>query len=188
MKKRGFSPYLIFLLAGLSGFALLEGNNSMPKNKLTLHAVKIKATKNQLPAPMVKNNVLPEKRNFTEEEITELSEDQFTELLKETKNKLPTLSDMKELPEDAIHHTPAVLVQAGQDLGLIKEILKVHESYERLATHFYKSCAKDEEGATAVRALCLTNFMEIKKKNNESLDLKEYPKRLVELSKMVTGI
>ncbi len=133
-------------------------------------------------------NVLMRERLFTEAEINEMNEQQFEELLKETERKLPKVSDLKKLPAGALHRTPALVIQAGRDLGVIKEVLKVHESYERVATGFYKSCAKDNEGVTPVRALCLTNLIEIKKKKGESLNLKEFPNQLIELSKMVTEL
>lgn len=131
-------------------------------------------------------DLLTKERTFTEAEINEMTEEQFVLLLKDTERKLPKVSDIKQLPPGALHITPPIVIQAGRDLGVIKEILKVHESYERVASPFYKSCAKSEEAVTPVRALCLTNLIEIKKKNGESLNLKEYPDQLVQLSKLVT--
>lgn len=133
-------------------------------------------------------SVLMQERTYTEAEINEMSEPQFEELLKDTERKLPKLSDLKKLPAGALHRTPPVVIQAGRDLGVIKEVLKVHESYERVAAPFYNSCARNEEGVTPVRALCLTNLIEIKKKNRENLNLKEFPNQLIELSKMVTEL
>lgn len=133
-------------------------------------------------------SLLTVERVYTEQEINEMTEDGFLKLLEETQKKLPKLSDIKELPAGALHRTPTIVLQAGRDLGVIKEVLKVHESYEKIVTPFYKTCAKDEQGTTPVRALCLTNLIFIKKKNNEKINLKEYPNRLIELSKMVTDI
>lgn len=133
-------------------------------------------------------SMLMRERFYTEAEINEMSEPQFEELLKETERKLPKLADLKKLPAGALHRTPPLVLQAGRDLGVIKEVLKVHESYERVAAPFYKTCAKNDEGVTPVRALCLTNLIEIKKKNRESLNLKEFPNQIIELSKMVTEL
>ena len=109
-------------------------------------------------------------------------------LLKETEFRLPKLTDIKKLPAGVLHHTPPIILQAGRDLGVIKEILKVHESFERVATPFYMTCAKNNEGTTPVRALCLTNLIVIKKKNNQNINLKEFPERLIELSRIITDI
>ncbi len=130
-------------------------------------------------------NLLTQERTFTDAEINDMTEEQFVELIKDTERKMPKVSDLKKIPTGALHTTPTVVIQAGRDLGVIKEVLKVHESYERVATPFYKTCAKSEEGVTSVRALCLTNLIEIKKKNNESVNLNEYPSQLVQLSRLV---
>lgn len=134
------------------------------------------------------DTILSKERSYTESEINEMSEPVFIDLLKATEVNLPKLSDLKKLPPGALHHTPAPVMQAGKDLGLLKEILKVHESYEPVAMDFYQRCAKNTERPTSVRALCLTNLVEIKKKNGESVNLKEYPAQLVELTKMITDL
>lgn len=131
------------------------------------------------------SNLLTQERTFTDTEINEMTEEQFVELIKETERKMPKVSDVKKIPAGALHTTPPIVIQAGRDLGVIKEVLKVHEAYERVAIPFYKSCAKNEEGVTPIRALCLTNLIEIKKKNNEPVNLNEYPAQLVQLSRLV---
>ncbi len=132
--------------------------------------------------------LLTKERLYTEIELKEMNEGQFVELLKDTQLRLPKISDIKKLPPGALHRTPTLVIEAGRNLGVIKEILRFHESYERVALPFYQECAKNEEGSTPVRALCLTNLIEIKKKNNDTINLKEYPNQLVELSKLVTDI
>ena len=124
----------------------------------------------------------------TEVEINNMTQSQFTVLLKSTELKLPTIADIKKLPSEAVHHTPAIIMQAGRDLGYIKEILKVHPSYEIEANVFYEKCAKTKEFPKSVKALCLTNLIEIKKKNGEILNLNNYPNDIVELSKLIIDI
>jgi hypothetical protein len=133
-------------------------------------------------------NVLTAERIYTENEINEMTEEKFINLLKDTETRLPKLSDIKKLPEGALHRTPPIIIEAGRNLGVIKEVLKAHESFERQAANFYKTCAKNEQGVTPVRALCLTNLIEIKKKKNEVVNLKDYPAQLVQLTKMITEI
>lgn len=132
--------------------------------------------------------VLEKERIYTEQEINEMTEEKFSMLLKDTANRLPKRSDIKQIPSGALHRTPEIIIKAGRDLGLIKEVLKIHESYERVAASFYQSCAKDEEGTTPVRALCLTDLIQIKKKHGQELKMNEFPNQIVELSKMVTDI
>ncbi|MGZ3787585.1 MAG: hypothetical protein ACXVLQ_03640 [Bacteriovorax sp.] len=211
MQKQKYSTaftmlILAFILAGLSMYLnrkktrdLIALNES--KSKLTEQSAS--SSENKLQALIKKNldkqeefalnqagasNALTLERSFTETEINEMSEEQFAALLKDTERKLPKLGDLRSLPAGALHRTPPIVIQAGRDLGVLKEVLKVHESYERVAAPFYQTCAKSQDGVTAVKALCLTNLIEIKKKNGEALNLKEFPKQIIELAKMVTEI
>ena len=134
------------------------------------------------------NSVLELERFYTDQEIADMTEEEFTVLVQEIELKFPKLSDIKKLPPGALHRTPAPVLQAGKELGLLKEILKVHESYERVAVGFYERCAKSAERPTPVRALCLTNLVTTKKKNSEKVNLKEYPSELVELTRMITDL
>ena len=134
------------------------------------------------------DSVLEKERIYTESEINEMSEEQFMGLLKDIELKLPRISDIKKLPPEALHRTPEPVMQAGRDLGLIKEILKVHESYDRVAVGLYERCAKETDRPTAVRALCLTNLVTIKKKNGQKINTAQYPAELVELTKMITDL
>ncbi|MFA6237630.1 MAG: hypothetical protein WC635_09920 [Bacteriovorax sp.] len=208
MKKSSFSlPVFIAMISVIIivAIAALKYINRVPLNdnkyKLTLinSAKKIPVLKTviqqnlekQQAMPLPKDSteiVLQSERVYTEQELGEMSEEQFVSLLKDIELRLPKLSDIKQLPAGALHRTPPAVIQAGRELGLIKEILKMHESYENMAAPFYKSCAKNNHGTTPVRALCLTNLIEIKKKKGQNLDTAEYPNQIVELSRMVTDI
>lgn len=208
MKKSDFSLPLVITIISLmviGGIVYLREINDESlnnnKNKLTLlnTAQKIPALKSIIQQNLAKQReleasntsgetVLEKERIYTEEELNEMTEENFLLLLKDTQNRLPKLSDIKKLPAGALHRTPILIIMAGRDLGLIKEILKIHESYEKVAIPFYQSCAKNAEGTTPVRALCLTNLVEIKKKNGQGLKMNEYPSQIVQLSKMVTEI
>lgn len=218
MKLRGFSAFLIaflVLVIGLVTSYVIKSENSdsniamksqelnensarsMPQ-KLSQGAVaKIKSI--LMKAPPENNEGFTERKDFseslvaqerfyTESEISHMSPEAFGELLKITELKLPKISDLKEIPEGALHTTPTPVIQAGKDLGLIKEILKNHSDYEKAAIVFYETCAKNAERPTTIRALCLTNMVEIKKKNGEKVDYKAYPASLVELTKMITDL
>ncbi len=211
MKKGKFSPTTTMLLVVLILVAVTVFlNHKKDRDLIALNESKSKLTddsnaikKSSLKELIKKNlskqmdageaqigagNVLTLERIYTEAEINQMSEEKFSELLSATEKKLPTKLELKQLPAGALHRTPPIVIQAGRDLGVIKEVLKIHETYENVALPFYKNCAKNEAGVTPVRALCLTNLIEIKKKNGQPLNLKEYPNQLVELSKMVTEI
>lgn len=212
MKKSGFSIPLIITMISLlvmGTIAFLKQQNPVASNdnksKLTLlnTAQKIPVLKSLIQQNLAKQeelarqsaaqeaaseNVLVKERVYTEQELSEMSEEKFVELLKDTTIRLPKLSDIKKIPPGVLHHTPAIILAAGRELGLIKEILKIHESYERAALPFYKSCAQNTEGTTPVRALCLTNLIEISRKNGQSIKTTGYPGNIVELAKMVTEI
>jgi hypothetical protein len=134
------------------------------------------------------SDLLVRERVYTEREINEMNETEFTSLVKETELKLPKLSDIKKLPPAALHRTPAPVMQAGKDLGLLKEVIKVHESYEKIAAVMYQRCAKDAKRPTPVRALCLTDLIQYKKKNGDKINTADYPSNLIDLTKMITDI
>ncbi len=209
MKLRGLRPYLfIFLITGLLVAANLyrKSQNSPTSNDIKSQKTseieapsKPKSLKEVIGQNLKKqedfverkdfdDSVLAQERFYTEAEINEMTEEKFSEILNETEKKLPKISDIKKLPPGALHRTPAPVMQAGKDLGLIKEILNVHESFEKLALPFYDSCAKSSDRPTPVRALCLTNFAQIKKKNGGKINSKDYPKELIELTRMITDI
>lgn len=165
-----------------------EGTSSKPKNLKEVMAANLKKQEEFVERKDFEGNLVAAERFYTENEINSMTEEEFQNLVKETERKLPKSSDIKKLPAGALHHTPVPVLQAGKDLGLLKEVLKVHESYDRVAAPFYERCAKNADVPTPVRALCLTNLIQVKKKYSEKINIAEYPNELVELSKMVTDL
>ncbi len=213
MKVRGLRTLLFFLgaLAVAVGFSLYkkspkndlpndmksqlttevsqnESTPSKPKNLKDVIAGNLKKQEEIVERKDFEETLLAKERFYTEAEINDMTEEQFKALVQETENKLPKLSDIKKLPPAALHRTPAPVIQAGKDLGLLKEVLKVHESYERVVAPFYEKCAKNNERPTPVRALCLTSLIQVKKKNNERINSADYPSDLIELSRMITDL
>lgn len=207
MKVRGLSALVTVLalaLLVLVGSRYLNSQKNIAsddmKSQLTPNEQKKKGLKEIIAGNLQKQEEMVERKDFedssllvrervyTETEINNMSELEFKALLVETEAKLPTVNDIRKLPPGALHRTPAPVMQAGKDLGLLKEILKVHESYERDATVFYKKCALTKERPMSVKALCLTNLIEIKKKNGEKLNLAAYPKDVVELTRLITDM
>lgn len=210
MKNKGFRPgfgtfALAFLLAAIGIYLNSKTANN---NKIALTQESAKKTtslnndiSNQTeksaqanstfnsPVPLPPGaNLLTRERIYTEEEIDKMSIDEFKTLINETDKKLPTKADIKELPPGALHHTPQIVIEAGRNLGLIKEVLTKHEEFVQDAIPFYEKCSLQEEGTTTVRALCLTNLIIYKKKLGEPVNLKKYPKQLVDLTRIVTDL
>ncbi|MBC7427281.1 MAG: hypothetical protein H7336_01635 [Bacteriovorax sp.] len=210
MKLRGLSPSTIVIAVAtlmLLGTLFLRGRKSpVPddmKSQLTSENTAKNAPQNLksvIAANLQKQEEMTERKDFddsalldrerqyTEKEINDMPEEEFKSLVKETELKLPKLSDIKNLPPAALHRTPAPVMQAGKDLGLLKEVLKVHESYEGIAAVMYQSCAKDSARPTPVRALCLTDLIQYKKKIGEKINKAEYPANLIDLTKMITDM
>ena len=132
--------------------------------------------------------ILLKKRNYTEAEIQNMSLQEFKDLLSTTEANLPTIADIRKLPPGALHHVPEPVIQAGRDLGLLKEVLAVHPNYAEEANTLYENCSEKDELPQSVRALCLTNLIQNKKAQGEKLNLSLYPKEIVELSKLVIDI
>lgn len=210
MKLRGLSSLTVVLILVVVSPLLInlyKSRNSAPsnesKNNLTTPSEKVsvpKKLKNIIAGNLQKQEEMTERvdfgnptivereRFYTENEVNNMTETEFVELLKTTELSLPKISDLKELPPGALHTTPAPVLQAGKDLGLLKEILEVHPAFEKHAITFYEKCAKESARPTPVRALCLTNFVGLKKKAGEKINLKEYPAQLVELTRMVSEL
>lgn len=208
MKKTRFSLPVIISMVSMIIIVIIASLNLKNSTRLNDNKSKLTLLKTAIKVPGLKSvieknlaaqaaqaqeqvqniSVLESARVYTEIELKEMTEEQFSNLLKDIQSRLPKLSDIKSLPAGALHRTPTIIIEAGRDLGLIKEILKIHESYEKSAVPFYKTCAKNNEGTTPVRALCLTNLVEIKKKKGQDLNMAEYPHQIIELAKMVTDI
>lgn len=129
-----------------------------------------------------------QKRNYTEAEIQKMTIEEFKDLAMTTEANLPTIGDIRKLPPGALHHVPEPVIQAGKDLGLIKEILVVHPNFTEEANILYENCSEKDELPQSVRALCLTNLIQNKKSQGEKLNLSSYPKEIVELTKLVIDI
>jgi len=206
MKLKEFSlPLVLLLIAGvlaaismyLNGQKKVRPNES--KSQLTAQAVEKKASKLRtfLDKKLIKDQqesassstpLLDHERQFTEQEITQMTENGFEELLTEVERRLPKISDIKKIPSGALHRTPETIIEAGRNLGLVKEILISHEKFIPKAIGFYDHCAKSEERPTPVRALCFTNLVLLKKQKDEKINLKDYPPQVIDLAKMITDI
>lgn len=133
----------------------------------------------------IDDTMLAKERIYTENEIEHMSRAEFQHTLLDIKRKLPVVSELKKIPEAALHHTPSIVLKAGRDISVVAEVAARHPEYEIDALNFYDTCARNPQGVTTVRALCLTNIIEINNKNKQTTDLSIYPKEIVDLSRMV---
>jgi len=115
--------------------------------------------------------------------IDDLTVETFTVLTDKTLKEMPLKSDLQNLKSsDEAHHYPEPVIRAGQQLGLIKEILVKRPELEEQGAVFYQKCASEDKAITSVRALCLTNLAKYKATRGEMIDMSKYPERVVELA------
>lgn len=202
MKLRGLSLLkfsILFAIVCLLAFIFfyLENKSNIKKEPLgpSAKSDKLPSLKNLVQKNLEKMKkaqstppLLDQERIYTEKEIEAMTEEEFRKLLLTVESKLPQISDLKKLPSWALHRTPPPILQAGRELGLLREILKVHESFASEASFFYERCAKENTRPIPVRALCLTNLINYKKKNGIFFDKKEYPEHIVDMAKIITDI
>lgn len=206
MKLKEFSlPLVLLLIAGilaaismyLNGQKKVRPNDSI--SQLTASVAEKKTSKlrtfldkgfhkTQQNSEASSTPLLDHERQFTEQEIAQMNEEGFEELLTEVERRLPKISDIKKIPSGALHRTPETIIEAGRNLGLVKEILMSHEKFIPKAIGFYDHCAKNDERPTPVRALCFTNLVLLKKQKAEKINLKDYPPQVIDLAKMITDI
>lgn len=205
MKNNGFKPIYILILAiavlATIGIFLNTKSENEMKNDLTNLALKNPVSLNKIiqknidkrneemhEVSMQNETMLTKERNYTQEEIVRMTESEFKTVLIDIERKLPKKTDLKKIPAEALHQTPPAIIEAGRNLGLIKEIIKVHKNYETFALDFYQDCSKNDETPTTVRAICLTNLIVINQLNGNKFNTNGYPKEIVDLSKIVTDL
>ncbi len=194
MKNRLFSPIVITILLAIiivSAVVFLRPQEEKVIKKVAQKNSKLQKIINRnQQAQFDKNSpsLLTQERIYTEEEIKNTTPLQFEEMLKETEAKLPLKAELKQIPEGALHHTPTTILEAGRNLGALKEVLKFHPEYEEKIIPLYHKCAQASDRPTTVRALCLTDLITLSKKRNTPIDLTKYPNDIVSLTKIVTDM
>ena len=85
----------------------------------------------------------------------------FKTLADEAFHSLPRIEQLRALPAREAHHTPTLLLEAGEKLGRVAAALKENPALRGEALVYYRHCAQDEHGANSVRALCYAALREI---------------------------
>ncbi len=163
----------------------LEATKDVPPPVSDKHEDDHHSHEAETPKTDLDETLLAQERIYTQSELDHMTRAEFQHTLLDIKRKLPQLSEIKKIPEAALHHTPSIVLKAGRDISVVAEVTALHPEYEIDALNFYDSCARNPQGVTTVRALCLTNIIEINNKNKQTTDLDIYPKEIVDLSRMV---
>ena len=80
---------------------------------------------------------------------------ELTNEIGKAKRALPMLSDLKSIPADEAHSTPARIIEAGAALGELEEYLEKKPEEFMAASRFFSDCASGTELPPSVRAMCL---------------------------------
>lgn len=95
-------------------------------------------------------------------ELNQMNLQSFRDLTASAQEKLPTLQDFKKLTAAEVHHTPALLREAGLVLSQIAQALHDNENLAVEAAMFYESCYARTDLPTSIRGLCLADHRNIR--------------------------
>lgn len=96
------------------------------------------------------------KAEESEEKVISVS---IKEELDERLKELPTMGELKNLSEEEVHHTPAMIREGGAILGKIHAEAEENPERRPDTLAFFKECAEDEEVVTSLRAVCWNKVM-----------------------------
>lgn len=68
--------------------------------------------------------------------------------------KIPRLESLKNLLPSEMHDTPAPVLQAGKDLGEMREYFLTHDHDINVELDFYLKCSQQKDFFDSARALC----------------------------------
>lgn len=106
--------------------------------------------------PFVQNKEIQMKAEVQTEippkEVTKTT--QLEEELFEKMKALPKVSDLKDMTDEEVHHTPMMVKEGGLLIGRLHEAAQVNPKRREATLKFFKNCAENDELLPAVRALC----------------------------------
>jgi hypothetical protein len=88
----------------------------------------------------------------------------FRDLTVSAQEKLPTLSQIRKLTLEEVHHTPELLRTAGLILSQVAQALHDNENLASEAASFYEGCYSREDLPSSIRGLCLADHRNIRLK------------------------
>ncbi len=95
-----------------------------------------------------------------------LTEEEFSSLITETAESIPTKADLRKLTDHEAHHMPASLQIAGEKLGQVAQAIANEPRLEPSAFSFYEKCVASSSFPDSIRALCFSNYKKLGKKLN----------------------
>jgi len=75
--------------------------------------------------------------------------------IQKVRKALPSLAELRNLPSDEVHGTPAKIIEAGAALGELEEYLERRPEEFPEASRFFSDCAVGSEFPSSIRAMCL---------------------------------
>ncbi|MBC7690282.1 MAG: hypothetical protein H7222_00805 [Methylotenera sp.] len=113
-----------------------------------------------------------------------LDEKQWTAQVERVEKAIPTIQQVRALPAEALHETPAPVREAAEQLGEMSELLHQHPEKLEEGANFYRKCAAQTEYMGSIRALCAANLRNISVvlKKPELFQESEYPSNVKSLT------
>ncbi|ATH07120.1 hypothetical protein BIY24_03955 [Halobacteriovorax marinus] len=113
----------------------------------------------------------------------ESSVDDFSPKLQE----LPTFSEIQNLSNEDVHHTPDLVKRAGVVIGEVHQSAQVRPVLRPSALKFFTQCAEDDETIHSIRALCLKKVISLiaEWKLSSPISLSKIPPRVFALASKI---
>ena len=87
---------------------------------------------------------------------------EFEKYLVRVQKEFPVLGDFQKLSAREVHHTPDILVAAGEKMGTIADLLSRNANYYSAGLNFYSNCYSRNDLPASLRALCLANHRKMR--------------------------
>lgn len=106
----------------------------------------------------------------------------FTRRLRAIEAALPTTARIRALPPAEKHGTPAIVVQAGSELGAVAEAIERNPELAPQGALFYGNCARRREISLSIRSVCLASLRELAGSTGAAPDESGMDPRVVRLA------
>jgi hypothetical protein len=102
-----------------------------------------------------------------------MAPEEFRKLSKKVLMTLPKTGALQKLSAEEVHHTPALIREAGQNLGQVAQALHDNPALAGEAASFYKACFLKTDLPVQVRALCLADHRNLRVRGGDRADWTE---------------
>ena len=153
--------YITTAVVFILGIVLYK--SSLPKNA-DLADVEVSENEGRTNALQVKETTVVDSNQKNDSEKNQMNLQSFRDLTASAQEKLPTLSQIRKLSKEEVHHTPELLRDAGLVLSQIAQALHDNENLASEAASFYENCYAREDLPSSIRGLCLADHRNIRLK------------------------